>query len=111
MQRLAVVARPGRGFALCGVVMLLYSAIFGLNLEEQISFALFSLFGVRGDQLGSAIRKLEYSGRAFVPMVLDLQRHDLINIMWGLLNLLPIWPLDGGQITGVVLAQLNPAKA
>ena len=31
-----------------------------------------------------------------------------INIMWGLINLLPIWPLDGGQITETVLSQVNP---
>ena len=31
-----------------------------------------------------------------------------INIMWGLLNLLPVWPLDGGQITETVLSQVNP---
>jgi Zn-dependent protease len=36
--------------------------------------------------------------------------HDLvwINIMWGLLNILPIWPLDGGRICEIVLSQLNP---
>ena len=31
-----------------------------------------------------------------------------INIMWGLINLLPVWPLDGGQITETVLSQVNP---
>jgi stage IV sporulation protein FB len=31
----------------------------------------------------------------------------VINILWGILNLFPIWPLDGGQMTGVVLAMLN----
>jgi Zn-dependent protease len=30
-----------------------------------------------------------------------------INVVWGLLNLLPIYPLDGGQMTGVVLSRLN----
>ena len=33
-----------------------------------------------------------------------------INFMWGLVNLLPIWPLDGGQFTGVVLGQANPSN-
>jgi Zn-dependent protease len=30
-----------------------------------------------------------------------------INFWWSILNLLPIWPLDGGQITGVLLTMLN----
>jgi len=30
-----------------------------------------------------------------------------INLFWSLLNLLPIWPLDGGQIAGVVLTMFN----
>jgi membrane-associated protease RseP (regulator of RpoE activity) len=33
-----------------------------------------------------------------------------INLYWSLVNLLPIWPLDGGQITGVVLTMLNRHK-
>jgi membrane-associated protease RseP (regulator of RpoE activity) len=33
-----------------------------------------------------------------------------INLAWSLLNLLPIWPLDGGQISGVVLSMLNRRK-
>ncbi len=36
--------------------------------------------------------------------------HDLleINLFWGLLNLMPLWPLDGGQITGVGLGMISP---
>jgi Zn-dependent protease len=30
-----------------------------------------------------------------------------INLYWSLVNLLPIWPLDGGQIAGVVLSMFN----
>jgi stage IV sporulation protein FB len=30
-----------------------------------------------------------------------------INLVWSILNLLPIWPLDGGQITGVVLGMFS----
>lgn len=33
-----------------------------------------------------------------------------INVVWGLLNLLPIWPLDGGWITSVILGWFNPAN-
>lgn len=30
-----------------------------------------------------------------------------INLFWGLVNLIPIWPLDGGQILGVVLQKIS----
>ena len=30
-----------------------------------------------------------------------------INLLWGLLNLLPIWPLDGGRVTEVALGRFN----
>jgi stage IV sporulation protein FB len=33
-----------------------------------------------------------------------------INFWWSLVNLLPIWPLDGGQITGIVLTMLDRRK-
>jgi Zn-dependent protease len=33
-----------------------------------------------------------------------------INLVWALLNLLPIWPLDGGQITREVCQALLPAR-
>jgi Zn-dependent protease len=33
-----------------------------------------------------------------------------INFFWSLVNLLPIWPLDGGQMTAVVLTKLNRFK-
>jgi stage IV sporulation protein FB len=31
----------------------------------------------------------------------------VINLFWSLLNLLPVWPLDGGQMMGVVLSKFN----
>ena len=34
-----------------------------------------------------------------------------INIGWGLLNLLPIWPLDGGQLTYTLVDGLTPFQA
>ncbi len=30
-----------------------------------------------------------------------------INLFWGLINLIPIWPLDGGQIMGVILQKIS----
>lgn len=31
-----------------------------------------------------------------------------INLFWNILNLLPVWPLDGGQITAVLLGMASP---
>jgi stage IV sporulation protein FB len=109
-QRLAVVALgPGAGFVLCGVVMILFSALFGLTLQEHLSFVQ-RLFGVRTEHLQSAYEKLGQvrGSEALNPrfeVYADLVR---INIFWGLLNILPIWPLDGGRICEIVLSQLNP---
>jgi membrane-associated protease RseP (regulator of RpoE activity) len=40
-------------------------------------------------------------------IVWDLKQ---INLGWSLFNLLPIWPMDGGRITGVVLTMFNRRK-
>lgn len=36
-----------------------------------------------------------------------LDRLVFINLWWGILNLFPIWPMDGGQITVTVLSMIN----
>jgi len=38
--------------------------------------------------------------------------HDLIwiNLMWGLINLLPLWPLDGGQATQILLTFVDRSR-
>jgi stage IV sporulation protein FB len=107
-QRLAVlIGGPGAGFVFAGLIMLVYSAIFGLTAEDHLAVVK-QFFGQR-TELRSVFEKVG-----------DLKPHALnlpfefywdmlqINIMWSLLNLLPIWPLDGGQITLTVLSQVNP---
>ncbi len=37
-----------------------------------------------------------------------IQNMVTISIFWGLLNLLPVYPLDGGHITRDVLVRINP---
>ncbi len=39
-----------------------------------------------------------------------LQQLVWINLLWGLVNLLPIWPLDGGQISRDLLRMASPAS-
>jgi Zn-dependent protease len=31
-----------------------------------------------------------------------------VNVFWGLINLVPVYPLDGGSVTRNILVQVNP---
>ena len=33
---------------------------------------------------------------------------QFINIFWGVINLLPVFPLDGGQVSRAIFGKLNP---
>jgi Zn-dependent protease len=48
---------------------------------------------------------------ALTPLV-SSALHDLwvINLFWGAINLLPVWPLDGGQISRDLMEWLHPAN-
>lgn len=108
-QRLTVLAcGPGAGFALCGAVMLVYSALFGLTLEDHLAFIRYFLW--LPSDVGPALPKLRYipDPHALSPRFEIYWDLVQINIRWGVLNLLPIWPLDGGQICSTVLSQVNP---
>ncbi|MGE3821950.1 MAG: site-2 protease family protein [Isosphaeraceae bacterium] len=73
---------PAAGFLLLGLVIL------GVELAA------------RNDSAAEALRSP-------VAMVIFF---DLawINLVWGILNLFPIWPLDGGRITEVLLTSWTP---
>src|SRR5262249_45286488 len=63
------------------------------------------LFGLPGDPdaVGGAVSKLG-SGtniRMYETLV-------LINVFWGFINLLPVWPLDGGRVSEIVFSYFNP---
>ena len=105
-ERLAVVlAGPGAGFLLCGIVMLLGTVVFGITPSEHAKTA-GSIVGL-GTGSGEVGNKIEltlgqgspadYTATAYGYLV-------FINLFWGLLNLLPIWPLDGGQAAQVLLS-------
>jgi stage IV sporulation protein FB len=91
-QRLAVIfAGPGAGFVLCGLVILVTSAGFGITPAEQFKAAL----GV-GPESNLLVK-------AYLYLI-------WINLVWGFVNLLPMWPLDGGQATQVVLSLFDRAR-
>lgn len=95
-EMLVSAAGPGAGFLLAGLVVALVFAT-GSHLR----------FGWVGWM--PAWRLL------LVPPLRDVQFMDVVlddllwvNIFWGLINLLPIYPLDGGQIARQVLVSRDP---
>lgn len=66
-------------------------------------FAGFLLYGV----LSLVMTKVTIEDPNYLEVVSNLL---FINLIWGLMNLVPIWPLDGGQITGVILMKLSPRR-
>src|SRR5437870_3341471 len=88
-QRNAVsLAGPGAGFLLAALA----SGIFWLYNPGITLYMLGSLIGVQ----------VPIDADVHIPsdLVWFIMYYTLwINIFWGLLNLLPIWPLDGGQIS------------
>ncbi len=116
-QRLAVLIwGPGAGFVFCLLVMLGFSAAYGLTIAEHIQMAKAVLWMqpdyhvIRGafEKLGLIMavnRSADVSPRFAGDIYWFLIQ---INLCWGLINLLPIWPLDGGQLTETVITELNP---
>ncbi len=105
-ERLAVVlAGPGAGFVLLGVVMLLGTLFFRITPMEHLHAA--RAIVTQGSGFAGVYDKIAltlglegptyYIAHAYLFMM-------LINLFWGLLNLLPIWPLDGGQATQILLS-------
>src|SRR5262245_61978526 len=91
-RRLAVVlAGPGAGFVLFGLVVLVASVGFGLTTVDQFH----ALAGGEGEN--------NYLFQAYRNLV-------WINLLWGLVNLLPMWPLDGGQATQILLSLVDRAR-
>lgn len=105
-QRLAILAAgPGAQFLLLLVVMVLGNTILGIPWSDYPGYALYTLgfgdaFPSVGNPMGLGRDALFFSRLVFVFLF-------YINLLWPLLNLLPIWPLDGGQMTQVVLVQVN----
>jgi Zn-dependent protease len=103
-ERLAVLfAGPGAGFVFCGLVLVVTSLALGITGAEHLA--------VIQRLLGLSFDHAEYNG-AFNRFPNETTQEiywDLvqINLRWGLVNLLPIWPLDGGQATQVVLTQVD----
>ncbi len=96
---LMTLAGPGAGFLLFGAVvagiMISFPGKTGLEITVSLLFSIPPLEGSEAHQFIYRVEELSYRVKQ-LPVVLS---HFLvINFWWGLLNLLPIHPLDGGQI-------------
>lgn len=110
-QRVAVsFAGPAAGFLLLGLLALLL-ALFDRGLLMIHVMNTLHMFGIRlqlsFDDLELIVNRLKT-----VPPLLNSALSFLvwINLFWGLMNLLPVWPLDGGHISRDVLGWLNPER-
>jgi membrane-associated protease RseP (regulator of RpoE activity) len=104
VQRLAVILMgPGAGFIFAAVAMLVTTLVFGLTPSEHLGM----IQGVLhlGGEPTSALEKF--------PGVHALMVYEFllwINLMWGFVNLLPIWPLDGGRVSEIVLSSFDRSQ-
>ncbi len=88
-------AGPGAGFLLAGLVIAGVVGIGGAILSTR-------LLGLIPLPL-TAI--LPFSNRVISALVTMLL---WVNIFWGLINLMPVYPLDGGNVSRNILIQSNP---
>jgi stage IV sporulation protein FB len=89
-------AGPGAGFIFAGVVIAAVYVAGGTVIPTQ----LLGFIPVPG------LAMLPFGGQVLSVLVTELL---WVNIFWGLINLLPVYPLDGGSVTRNVLLQVDPA--
>lgn len=88
-------AGPGAGFILAAIVILLVSAAGG-----TVSASMYYIFPIVFAILSP--EKFSPAAQATINVLL------WVNVYWGVLNLLPVYPLDGGQISRQVFLMANP---
>lgn len=97
-QVLISAAGPAAGFVLAAIVVAVLYAIQGRIVTSP------GLIPMPVAILGNDLGEIADNYRLMVMFNLLLQ----FNIMWGLLNLLPVFPLDGGQIAQAVMVAKDP---
>jgi stage IV sporulation protein FB len=108
-QRIAVsFAGPLAGFAFLAVVL---AALWARDPEVFRAHMAWALVTLRlplqiDEELGVLMTGLYLQHRLEYFLVSSL---IFVNLVWGLLNLLPVWPLDGGQISRDVCQGVSPS--
>jgi Zn-dependent protease len=89
-------AGPGAGFLfaalIIAVVLVAGGSIITTRLLGFIPFPGFALLPFGGTILGAFVTSLLW-----------------VNLFWGFINLMPVFPLDGGNIARSILLQVDPA--
>jgi membrane-associated protease RseP (regulator of RpoE activity) len=89
-------AGPGAGFLLAFVVAVLLS-ISGHDVHKGLA--------------GGFLPYVELGSRVGSPLLTHFINFLLwVSVFWGAINLLPIHPLDGGQIAREIIMRLNPRE-
>jgi Zn-dependent protease len=110
LQRIAMIFMgPGAGFLLAAVVLLGGMFAYGLGPGELLA-VVGERMGLEIGEVGPGLVNLYRGYFRDQPAAMIFLCLVRINLLWGILNLLPIWPLDGGQIAGVVLGQASPSQ-
>ncbi|AMV37049.1 site-2 protease family protein [Planctomyces sp. SH-PL62] len=103
-QRLAVIlGGPAAGLLLFLLTLIVASLALGMTPGEHLAFMkmVVGLTPDPGSVMGG-VQKLQNSTNA--ELYFNLLQ---INLYWTLVNLLPIWPLDGGQASQIVMSQVD----
>ena len=94
-QRIVIyLAGPGAGFVLLGLVLVVEKLI---NDHDRGLIR----WNPRADVLLWDPDAISYLGGAFFFL-------KAINLLWGLVNLIPIFPLDGGQVMREICTKISP---
>jgi stage IV sporulation protein FB len=88
-------AGPGAGFLFAALIIILVTVVGGSVVTTR-------LFGFIPLPLNAL---LPFGGRVLSVMLSMLL---WVNVFWGLINLVPVYPLDGGSVTRNVLVQVDP---
>jgi Zn-dependent protease len=89
-----IAAGPGAGFGFLFLILAGLGLVF--NGQDVLTWVGLELFGLTPNFRSAALVEFFYAK----PFIYELLSQLLwINFWWGVLNLLPIMPLDGGQIT------------
>jgi stage IV sporulation protein FB len=109
-QRLAVVlSGPAAGLGLYMLVMVATSASFGVTASEHVSLSEAVLrITPNREILHSAVQRFPGGDEGFTFQTYWFLIQ--INLLWSLFNLLPIWPLDGGQAAQILLSFYDRAR-
>lgn len=93
-QILISLAGPGAGFFLAVIVMASVVVLGG-------SIGVSALFGI----IPIPMAALPFGGKIANLLVLTLL---WVNVFWGMINLMPVYPLDGGQVARHLLMSYDP---